>query len=171
MAACSTCGSTVLFGGKQVGNLRFCSARCAQNGRIFSQATQVPDSEALLFAAKIHGGPCPQCNGSGPVDIHVSHQVWSALLFSSWKSSPRISCRKCGIKAQAGDFTISLLAGWWGIPWGLIITPVQLGRNLFGMIKAPDPARPSARLLEQARLILARRVGSSPVFEAAISRE
>lgn len=27
---------------------------------------------------------------------------------------------------------ISLLFGWWGIPWGILLTPVSLGVNLWG---------------------------------------
>ena len=30
----------------------------------------------------------------------------------------------------------SLLFGWWGFPFGLVITPVQIGRNLVGMFRA-----------------------------------
>jgi hypothetical protein len=72
-----------------------------------------------------------------------------------WKSTQQIACRKCGIKAQAGDLAISALAGWWGFPWGLLMTPVQVGRNIVGMAVAPDPARPSPMLVQQAKLILA----------------
>jgi len=155
MASCNACGSTIIFGGKTVGDARFCSDACAQNGPMLSRARQISDADAIVFASKIHGGACPKCSGPGPVDVRTSHQVWSAILMTRWKSTQQIACRKCGIKAQAGDLAISALAGWWGFPWGLLMTPVQVGRNIVGMAVAPDPARPSPMLVQQARLILA----------------
>jgi hypothetical protein len=40
----------------------------------------------------------------------------------------------------------SLFCGWWGFPWGLILTPVQITRNIVGMCGGPDSSRPSADL-------------------------
>jgi hypothetical protein len=36
--------------------------------------------------------------------------------------------------------------GWWGFPWGLILTPVQITRNIAGMCKGPDSSKPSDNL-------------------------
>jgi hypothetical protein len=40
----------------------------------------------------------------------------------------------------------SLLVGWWGFPWGLIYTPVQIVRNIGALKNPPDPSRPSDAL-------------------------
>jgi hypothetical protein len=46
---------------------------------------------------------------------------------------------------------ITLFLGWWGVPWGLMVTPVILFRNLSGGIaeftspeEAACPAKPAA---------------------------
>jgi hypothetical protein len=52
----------------------------------------------------------------------------------------------------------SLLFGWWGIPSGLILTPVQITRNLMGVFSPPDPRRPSPKLEKLVRLNLARQI-------------
>jgi hypothetical protein len=49
----------------------------------------------------------------------------------------------------------SLFLGWWGFPWGLILTPVQIGRNLFGLVRSPSSFAPSAQLERIVRLTIA----------------
>ena len=39
-----------------------------------------------------------------------------------------------------------MLPGWWGFPFGLIMTPVQVMRNLAGIFGGPNPASPSPAL-------------------------
>ncbi len=155
MATCAACGSTILFGGSRVGDQRFCNDSCAQKAALLSLAQRLPEADVVQFTQQLHRGPCPRCRGQGPVDVHCSYQIWSALLITQWRSLDQISCRRCGIKAQARDLAMSAVVGWWGIPWGLLVTPVQIGRNLVGMLRGPDPARPSAQLTRHARLILA----------------
>ena len=55
----------------------------------------------------------------------------------------------------------SLALGWWGIPWGLIMTPVQVVRNVTGLISPPDPIEPSEKLKDFVRLSLVGRVSQS----------
>jgi hypothetical protein len=50
---------------------------------------------------------------------------------------------------------ISAVFGWWGFPWGIIITPVQVARNTWGIFSGPDPSRPSEALARIARFHLA----------------
>lgn len=157
MASCNACGTTIIFGGKTIGGQRFCNDTCARNGPILFRAAQLSDSDVRVLALRIHGGKCPKCSGSGPVDVRTSHQVWSAIFFTRWKSTQHISCRRCGIKSQAGDLIISAVAGWWGFPWGLLMTPIQVARNILGMALAPTPTLPSPKLLQRARLLLAER--------------
>lgn len=155
MAKCDYCGSTIIFGGKRDANGRFCNQKCQARGGLLAASRQVPDAIVQDQIMKVHQGPCPKCKGAGPVDIHVSHKVWSALLLTSWTSTPRVSCRACGLKSQAAASAFSLILGWWGFPWGLIFTPVQVGRNLYGMASPPDPTRPSALLEKIVRMTMA----------------
>jgi hypothetical protein len=109
-------------------------------------------NEAVM---RVHQGLCPKCSGMGPVDVYVHHRVWSALFLTSWKSTPQISCRSCGVKSQIGDAVFSLVMGWWGFPWGLLLTPVQIVRNIGGMLHGPDPSKPSPRLEKAIRMNIA----------------
>jgi hypothetical protein len=95
---------------------------------------------------EIFRGNCPKCRGLGPIDVHKVHQVWSALVLTRWTTTPQVSCRSCATKSQLGGVLFSSVLGWWGFPWGLILTPVQITRNIAGMCKGPDSSKPSDNL-------------------------
>jgi hypothetical protein len=101
---------------------------------------------------EVHQGNCPKCSGRGPVDVHTSYRVWSALLMTWWESRPHICCRSCGIKSQLGDAAFSFILGWWGFPWGLVLTPIQISRNLIGIARGVDAASPSPQLERLIRI-------------------
>ena len=155
MAKCSYCGVTILFGGKKEGDLRFCSDPCYENRTLLSLADQISEVTVFQQVIKVHSGNCPLCRGPGPIDVHVGHKVWSAILVTSWSSEPQISCRTCGVKSQLGCALYSALIGWWGFPWGFFITPVQVIRNLVGILRGPDPSEPSRTLHTLVRGMLA----------------
>jgi hypothetical protein len=89
------------------------------------------------------------------VDVHTSHRVWSALLITSWHSIPLVACRRCGVASQLGSALYSIVLGWWGFPWGLFVTPVQVIRNFTSMARGPDPAQPSDELSHLVRMSMA----------------
>jgi hypothetical protein len=155
MAKCDYCGSTIIFGGKRQGELRFCNDRCRGNGGLLLISRQLPENVVHESVWKVHQGICPKCQGAGPIDVHISHRVWSALFLTSWKSIPQVSCRSCGVKGQLGSTAFSLALGWWGFPWGFIVTPVQIVRNVAGMLGGPDPTKPSPHLERLIRLNIA----------------
>jgi hypothetical protein len=167
MAKCDYCGSTILFGGQRDGDLRFCNDKCHQAGVLLAVADQVPEEAVQQYIQASHAGNCPKCNGQGPIDVHTSHKIWSLILLTSWNSQPQICCRSCGIKGQLGASVFSLLVGWWGFPWGLIMTPVQLIRNVGGMVSGPDPSQPSEQLEKLLRLELAARLVEANQQQAA----
>ena len=68
---------------------------------------------------------------------------------------PKVCCRSCGIKSQIGNTIFSLVLGWWGFPWGFIMTPVQIGRNIIGIVKGPDDSKPSDKLENLVRISIA----------------
>jgi hypothetical protein len=155
MAKCDYCSSTIIFGGKRDANGRFCNQKCRGRGALLAISRQLPDPSVQDQVWKVHQGPCPKCSGAGPVDVHISHRVWSAFVLTSWSSWPDLSCRSCGIKSQAVGAAFSLVLGWWGFPWGLVVTPIQIGRNLFGMASPPEPTKPSPQLEKIVRMTIA----------------
>ena len=155
MARCDYCGTTILFGGVTDNDLRFCNENCHQQGFLLAVADQVPEDVMLQHVTELHQGNCPQCGGQGPIDVHTSYIVWSALVMTSWKSRPQVCCRACGIKSKLGGAVFSGIFGWWGFPWGLIATPIQVLRNIAGLFSSPDPATPSAQLENVIKVDLA----------------
>ncbi|MBI1313092.1 hypothetical protein GC176_17520 [bacterium] len=158
MPNCDYCNSYIIFGGKKQGGRTFCNDKCLQNGYLLTAADRLPQDAVDMAVEKIHQGECPRCRGPGPVDVHVAHTVWSALYLTSWKSKPHLCCKSCGRKQQLGGLFFSGLLGWWGFPWGLIMAPVQIVRNISGMFGGPDPEVPSEQLETLARIDLAERI-------------
>ena len=155
MAACNACGTTILFGGTTFGEARYCNGRCAQRGQLLSISRQIAPDVVVDSVSRVFRGVCPKCQGPGPIDVHTSYRIWSMVLLTKWQSSPQISCRSCGVKAQMGDALFSLVLGWWGFPWGLIMTPVQIVRNVAGAMKNESETGPSAKLENAVRISLA----------------
>ncbi len=152
MAKCDYCGTGILMGGVRVGELRFCNRKCANNAAILNASRNIPQTEIDRQVEEVWRGNCPKCRGLGPVDVHKFHQVWSALVLTRWTSSPQISCRSCATKRQLGAAAFSLFCGWWGIPWGIVLTPVQIGRNIAGMASGPNSSIPSPQLRKVVQL-------------------
>jgi hypothetical protein len=154
MAKCGYCNSTVIFGGLKTKDKseRYCNEKCYNSAVLLAVSNQIAVETINEQVQQVHQGFCPKCKGRGPIDVHIKYQVWSALLLTSWSNHPEISCRSCGRKNQVIGALSSLVLGWWGFPWGLIMTPVQVGRNVIGMMKGPDDLRPSPMLERMVRL-------------------
>lgn len=160
MARCDYCGTTIVFGGIRDRGYRFCNATCQQNGSILMASTRISPEVLEQQVRAVHEGTCPLCRCRGPVDVHTSHRVWSALLLTSWVSRPQICCRKCGRMEKIKDCLFSLFLGWWGFPWGLIVTPIQIMRNLVGLLRQPDPSQPSHKLRRLIQIHIRRQMQS-----------
>lgn len=158
MARCAHCDTRILFGGKQIGERRYCGAKCATNSVLAVAADSFSAKDVEQYVTMVHRGNCPKCDGQGPVDVHTSHRVWSAVLMTQWSSHPSVCCRRCGTKRKLGDAAFSLVLGWWGVPWGLVMTPVQVLRNVVGAFQSPNPEYPSSLLEKHMRLHLAQQV-------------
>jgi len=143
MAKCGYCGSTIVMGGVRADDQRFCNNKCYQNAYILSVTKNVPADVLDRKVEEVWRGNCPKCNGLGPVDVHKVHEVWSALVLTRWTTKAQVSCRSCATKRQLGGAAFSFACGWWGFPWGLILTPVQITRNLVAMGGGPDSSRAS----------------------------
>ncbi len=151
MHPCDYCGQTVAFGGVLDRSLRFCKMECAQ---AHLDIEEVPDEEVEVESMLVHEGPCPVCEGPGPVDAHLYYTIYSIVLATYSNKSAIVSCQPCGRNKQISSILLSLFFGWWGIPWGILMTPVQVFRNLTAMKSPPPPRRPSRNLKEQVRLAL-----------------
>jgi len=173
MPKCAYCNSTIILGGVSDGDLRFCNKKCHQDGALLLVSKLVPLEDVTKRVTELHRGSCPKCGQTGPVDVHTAHSIWSALVVTSWKSSPQISCTPCGKKAKIKATVGSFFLGWWGFPWGLLGTPVQITKNLWGLAQSPSPFAPSPQLEKVVRLSIAaelqqaqRAVAAPPALKA-----
>lgn len=155
MHSCAHCGTTVLFGGTKVDGVRYCDQRCATGDSQLRAAQALPEEVVQRALHEVVEGDCPVCHGPGPVDAFTSHYVLSMIVATRWSNRPRLSCRACATKAQLGGVAYSFFLGWWGVPWGLVLTPVQIGRNLVGLARQANPHQPSPLLETMVRNRLA----------------
>src|SRR5947199_7473086 len=121
MAQCGYCGTTIIFGGVRDGAQRFCNNKCHQSAYVLRVSEHVPPDVLEQQVRAIHEGDCPCCGKRrGPVDVHKTYRVWSALVLTHWSTNLRLSCRSCATKGQIGGVFFCLFLGWWGFPWGLV---------------------------------------------------
>jgi hypothetical protein len=169
MSKCAYCNSTIIMGGVRAGEQRFCNNRCHQSAYILSVTKNVPPEVLERKVEEAWRGNCPKCGGLGPIDVHKVHEVWSALLLTRWTTKAQVSCRSCGVKRQLGGVAFSFFFGWWGFPWGLILTPVQITRNVVGMSRGPDSSRASDALRKLvlvnlgAQMIASQKAAANPL--------
>ncbi|MDQ8190505.1 hypothetical protein [Roseibacillus persicicus] len=157
MANCAYCGTSILFGGVSDGPRRYCNNDCHVAGYFVSLASQIPPAklDEMVHATRV--GQCPKCGKAGsPVDVYMAHRIWSALILTSWSSQPEVSCKSCATKRQLRAIAFSGTLGWWGFPWGLIGTPVQIIRNFSAM--AAKPKRDSPLLRKHVQVVLGQRL-------------
>lgn len=156
MPTCATCKSTILFGGVRDGTRRYCNPTCHGKDELVRIAQQIPGTTVHEAAEQIHRGPCPRCRGSGPVELHTSHRVWSMLVVTQSVDEPVVCCTRCANRRRLRAALFCALLGWWGFPWGLLLTPLQIARNLSGLRSSPQRVgHPSHELLQHVRMALA----------------
>ena len=158
MKKCATCGSRIAFGGKKEGPFRFCNAGCYKKGGGYLLFDSVPEDAVDDVMLAMHQGMCPMCEGPGPVDVHLAHEIWAILFWTSYSSTPHICCQSCGQKKRFLAIISSFLLGWWSFPTGIIMTPIQLARNIAGMMAMPDTSLPSVELENIVRLDIANKM-------------
>lgn len=158
MAECANCGKDILFGGVTAYGLRFCNKKCRENGNdLVLLRSEIPQDIVNKQIQEIHQGLCPKCQGNGPVDLHPSYRVCSAIFLTSWRTTPNICCRSCGIRIQIKDCIFSFFLGWWSL-YGLFLTPVQIVKNISGILKRPDELNPSEELESLIRGAIANQI-------------
>lgn len=162
MAKCGYCGSTILFGGKRSGKRVFCNDECRSSAKMTAAADTLPQAELEREVRRAYRSSCRVCGGPGPVDIHTSYRVWSALVLTRQSSRTQVCCSSCGLKMKLGDLGFSAALGWWGVPWGLLYTPFVIIGNLIGIIGGPRKGQPSDSFREYVRMKVGSRRLSSP---------
>ncbi len=155
MGSCASCKSFIIFGGEKVDDYRFCNNKCLEDGQIYIVASKVSNAEVELLSNEIHRGICPKCEKNTGVEVHKSYDIASFIFYTRYQTLRHVCCRVCALKKQSLDLVGSLFLGWWGIPWGILITPVQLVRNIFAMIFPPKTNAPSEELKEAVRMMIA----------------
>jgi hypothetical protein len=143
MRRCRFCGAWLLFDKVRNGEDFYCNQEHLALGKAVALIS--PD-EVSKWAREVHEGPCSLCGEKGGVDLRSSYEVYSIVFMTVWKTVPYVCCRRCGLKKQVGSLLFSLFLGWWGFPFGLVLTPIQIIRNLVAMTVAPDPTVPSKKL-------------------------
>ncbi len=153
--ACATCRKSILFGGKRAGSRRYCSKRCFNADHLGRLADTVPETRVDEVVAQLRRSHCRSCRKESELEIFKSYVVFSVVVLTSWKEKSELSCRSCARGRQLKDMMSSMALGWWGIPFGLIVTPIILVMNGVALIHNPLNKSPSKALRAYARLVAA----------------
>ena len=161
MDSCNTCGKDIVFGGITESGFRFCSKKCHGKGfKLIEARKNIPKELVIEKAIQIYNGLCPKCRGRGPVDVHISYDIFSFILTFK-RSKINLCCSSCGKKSQMASLFLALVLGWWGLE-GIYMTPVTIIKNIVGMTKNSDVEGPSENLREIiTNEIVARRIDES----------
>lgn len=87
--------------------------------------------EVTELAQLLRSLPCPLC-GSKTAKLNgtVMHTVKSFVFFSFCRKEPIIACPDCLDRKNDKASAATFLLGWWGIPHGLLKTPVYIYYNI-----------------------------------------
>ncbi|WP_426208965.1 hypothetical protein [Massilia sp. TWP1-3-3] len=153
---CDYCGNSAkkkpLFDQGQ----QFCSADCLHAARISEAAVDLSAGQIGARALAMRSGACPDCGSSESViEIRYHYRVVSALYFTSYQRKSRFCCVACGRKQNFKSFLFTFFLGWWGVPFGLIMTPTYLIANLGELREQRSGGEPSEDLVRLAKFQLA----------------
>jgi hypothetical protein len=166
MAKCGYCNATVMFGLRE-GDQRFCNEKCKRNAYVMRMSQLVPAETLEREVEAVYRSNCPKCNLPGPVDVHKYHEVLSFVVMIRWTTKQQISCHSCGRKRQLGAIALSFFGGWWGFPFGLILTPIQITRNIIAMCAQASDSQPSPTLRKLIQVHLGEQVARNQQLKSA----
>jgi len=86
--------------------------------------------------------------------VHAWHRVHSLVLYTQWSTKRSVCCRRCGRRNQVVGTLYSVTLGWWGFPWGIFVTPIQIARNVSAICRR-QPVRATAEFERVVRMQLA----------------
>ncbi|AIF46330.1 hypothetical protein [Dyella japonica] len=156
MSSCQQCGKSILFGGQTLEGRRYCSAACARSHPLHQMADRVPADVLQRHVAEWRASACPKCKRKdGTIDVHEHHRVHSLVLMTQWNTRRSVCCRRCGRRDQLLSTLYCATLGWWGFPWGLLVTPIQIGRNIAGLCRR-ESGQPTAQFEQIVRRTIAK---------------
>jgi hypothetical protein len=156
LGTCHTCDAIILFGGVTRDGHRYCGRRCAEEAELGRAIEMIPAEVAESEALRIRRAPCPLCGRADTdVDLRASFRVTGFLLHTSVSTRRQICCRVCGAREAAKAIAHTMIFGWWGFPWGPVLTPMMVLRNLFAMIPRLRNRRVRADFVDAVRLDIA----------------
>lgn len=171
---CDNCRNEISYGGVRDGIYVYCNEDCHLEGQLEEYAMQLPDDIVLDAVKAVYEGSCPTCLGAGQVDIRTSYRIWSSVFVSRWYECHELCCPECGRRNKRRDLLFSSLLGWWGLPFGVFVTPVQIWRNVRGLKNEGASARPSPALERHTRHELAKtaiRAGKNRISRGLVCDE
>ncbi len=105
-------------------------------GLYFAQKKRVQKDAVTLKNAEY--ARCSRCGGSRNVRMRAYLICYSLIFFTSKSPAPvRPVCDSCRVTAGLPYSLLSLLFGWWGIPWGPIYTVQSIIQNFRGGAVVP----------------------------------
>ncbi len=153
---CDYCNNSAKNNPTLDGGQRFCSANCLQAARVNEAAVDLTKAEIEQAAVKIRSGPCPICGQTAtPVEVRSFHRVASFVVLTNYTRTSKICCLECAKKGSWEAFFSTLVMGWWGIPFGIFMTPAYLIANIGEMFEHRKMGEPSDDLLREAKYQLA----------------
>lgn len=82
------------------------------------------------------GGACPRCGQACRARFSVEFaQVISFLVITFNRADTVEGCRACCLRFGLTRTLITLLVGWWGIPFGILFTPIALVKNIPALLR------------------------------------
>ena len=157
MARCRNCKGIVLFGGESDGEHRYCSKKCLDQDVLRETSDLIPQDLLDERVHAVHQGRCPKCKNDGPVDVHQSYTLWTILYVTHTTTHQHLCCRGCARGTQFWAIIRSMLFGIWG-PFGILLTPIQIVRNMAGIIGGPPAYAPSGPLFQLIRRATAEQI-------------
>jgi hypothetical protein len=152
MATCDFCGTYFTFGALKTGRHSFCSGACQDRGRVLQTLDQLSTADLDRYVNEAHHSICQSCKEQKSIDVRRSHWVWSAGFVTRWGSTAKVECAVCSRPRQLKALLLSLLVGWWGVPFGVFITPVQVVRNIKGLVGGRTGPSPELRRIVLLKL-------------------
>ena len=158
MANCGNCGKHFFISGADgEDGTKFCDERCQMEHQLQPYIDRISVADLDQEVQRLQDSKCPECNGPGPLEVWHSHSIWSALVLTRWVNQSHFCCKSCARTHQWQGLAISTLLGWWGFPWGVIMTPVQIVRGLNAVFTGFPEGDATPEFIRQAQLTLGAR--------------
>lgn len=136
----------------------FCTKDCREERKALPQLEVMPPEFIDQKVQDRHLGPCPTCDEDGPLDAHKSYRVSSFVFWTTLETRQTIGCLSCGRRRKLRDAARCFIQGWWGIPVGLLATPVMIAANLAAMLGGMREGQPSVPFRRWVARELAERI-------------